>query len=455
MKSYTERNYYKTENNFSKSIDIFRNFLIRENADHCSKIYQTKRKEILPDYSSIKNKIRNRVKEIKTYYDIKGTIFKEIQSNDTLLYDKFKKDVTLFFFGPKGFITQKHRKLKKYYAMKNKNKIGLNTKIYAGRWEYYENSNTQSRYMDRLKNARKKILEIGGNFSTEESLEDRIHNFVSKIKKKDKKEDENLVIDKKILQKRLRRFSVVNNSVPRNLLHKSFFETSIEPSIRKNTNDDLNVMNVFRSKFKRGTTINTLPSILRDNSQKNKSNKIIDLKKIKNIFKKQKMLDKIRKEKKQHLKKLSDKINLKLISIIGNNKVLNDNMNLIKKKNEVSYTDGRSRRQKFKEDVKVIGEDDKKERYDNMTKFMEANSKKQRKKDSKSAPSKIYFSYYDQSRKYIHKSVKEFVRNIWKNKEEERERKYYKNVRKKFKENQEFIIQLGMNLDNLINSKKK
>jgi len=454
MKSYTERNYYNTEYNFSKSNDIFRNFLIRENADHYAKIYQTKRREILPDYSSIKNKIRNRVKEMKSYYDIKGTIFKEIRSNDTMLYDKFKKDVTLFFFGPKGTITQKHRKLKKYYEMKNKNKVGLNTKIYAGRWEFFENSNTKNRYLDRLKNARKKILEIGGNFSTEESLEARIHHFVSKIKTKEKKEDENLVIDKKILQKRLRRFSVVNRSVPMNLFHKSFFETSIEPSKRKNTNDDLNDISILRSNFKRGTTINTLPSILRENSHKNKSNKIIELKKIKNIFKKQKIIERIKKEKKQHLKKLSEKINLKLISIIGNNKILNDNMDAIKKKNEVSYTD-ETHKAKFKVDVKVIGEDDKKDKNDNLTKFMEVNSKKQRKKDSKAAPSKIYFSYYDQSKNYIHKSVKEFVRNIWKNKEEEREKKYYKNVRKKFKENQELIIQLGMNLDNLINSKKK
>ena len=454
MKSYTERKFYKTENNFERSNDIFRNFLIRENADHGYKSSHSQRKEILPDYYSIKKKIRNRIKEIKSYYDVKGTIFKEIQSNDTMLYDKFKKDVTLFFFGPKGTITQSHRKLKRYYEMKNKNKVGLNTKIYAGRWVYYENSNTQSRYMDRLKNARKKILQIGGNFSTEESLTDRIHHFVSKIKSKEKKEDENLVIDKKILQKKLRRFSVANRTVPMNLLHKSFFETSIEPTNRKNTNDDLNNLSIFRSNIKRGTTINTLPNILRDNTHKNKSNKIPDLKKIKNIFTKQKILERMKKEKKQHLKKLSDKINLKLISIIGNNKVLNDNMDLIKKKNEVSYID-ESRKKKFKIDVKAIAEDDKKDNYDNLTKFMEVNSKKQRQKDSKAVPSKIYFSYYDQSKSYIHKSVKEFVRNIWKNKEEERERKYYKNVRKKFKENQDLIIQLGMNLDNLINSKNK
>jgi hypothetical protein len=454
MKSYSEKKYCKTEYNFSKSNDIFRNFLVRENADHYDKIYQTKRREILPDYTSIKNKIRNRVKEIKSYYDIKGTIFKEIQSNDTMLYDKFKKDVTLFFFGPKGTITQQHRKLKKYYAMKNKNKIGLNTKIYAGRWEFFENSNTQSRYMDRLKNAKKKILQIGGNFSTEDSLVDRIHHFVSKIKAKEKKEDENLVIDKKILQKKLRRFSVVNKTTPMKSFQKSFFETSIEPSQKKNINDDINNISLLRSNFKRGTTINTIPSILRGNTHKNKLKKIPDLKKINNIFKKQKILERIKKEKNQHLKKINDKINLKLISIIGNNKVLNDNMDLIKKKNELNYTD-ENRKEKFKIDAKVIAEDDRKDNYNNMSKFMEVNSIKQRKKDIKAAPSKIYFSYYDQSRNYIHKSVKEFVRNIWKNKEEERERKYYKNVRKKFKENREYIIQLGMNLDNLINSKKK
>ena len=456
MNYYTERNFNKTDSNFFKTSTIFSNFLVDENYENSMKFQNSKRREILPEYSNIKNKIKHQIKEVKSYFNIKNTIFKEIKSKDVILYNKFKKDVTLYFFGPKGKITQNNPKLKKYYQIKYKNRIGLNTKIYAGRWEYFENSYKYNRYIDRLKNTRKKMLKMGGNFSTEEDIEDRIHHiYLSKTNESRKKEDEDdLKIDKKILQKKLRRFSVINSLNSINIFQKNFFETSIDPNNKNRRKESYNNLRILTANTMRNASTNSLPHILKENKSKKKVYNLSDLAKIKNILKRKKILEKIKRDKKEHYKKLNFALNLKLNSIIGNSKNLVDNMETIKKKNLTSYTD-RSNKEKYKEDIKIMSEDEKKNNYDYMIKFMKNNSKIQRKKDIQSVPYKIYFSYYDQSRNNIHKSVKEYVRNIWRIKEEERERKYFNNVRNKFEANRKLMMQLGMNLDNLINSKKK
>ena len=60
---YTERNYSLTANNQNfykterlKPNNIFRSFLIKENADNSSKYFRFKKKEILPEYANIKKK---------------------------------------------------------------------------------------------------------------------------------------------------------------------------------------------------------------------------------------------------------------------------------------------------------------------------------------------------------------------------------------------------------------
>jgi hypothetical protein len=247
---------------------------------------------------------------------------------------------------------------------------------------------------------------------------------------------------------------VINSLNSINLFQNKFFETSINPSNKFRANQSYSNINTIRSNIKTGTSIYHLPSVLKEKKSKKKVYNLSDLEKIKNIFKRKKILEKIKREKKEHYKKLNFAINLKLNLIIGNSKNLVYNMDTIKKNNQTSYTD-RSNKVKFKEDIKLMSEDEKRNNYDYMIQFMKNNTKIQRKKDSKSVPYKIYFSYYDKSRNNIHKSVKEYVRNIWRIKEEERERKYFNNVRHKFEANRKLMMQLGMNLDNLINSKKK
>ncbi len=99
-------------------------------------------------------------------------------------------------------------------------------------------------------------------------------------------------------------------------------------------------------------------------------------------------------------------------------------------------------------------EDDKKDNDNNMNEFVKNNYKKQIIKKKSNTPVKIHFSYYDKSKLNIHNSIKDFIRNIARKKEEERELKYHKNIRDQFYNNCKFIEQLGVNLDNLKSKSK-
>ena len=308
----TDRDYKLIENNFDFSKtqrlapnNIFRNFLIKENVDKSKKYIRYKKTEVLPEYSNIKKKINNHIKEIKNNFDIKDTIFKEIKSKDIMAYSKFARNMKILFFGPKGMITQKIPHLKKYYNSQQKEKIGLNTKIYAGRWEYFEDTSRFSRYLNRLKSNKKKLLKIGGHFSTEEDIAHKIHDLYLRKKRidnlakiKEKKRKENI---KKILEKNRRRFSVNNDINNLNIFTNNIFEyTSIEPIKRKRSFEK---KNYSYNKYKMNFT--SLPSVFKEKSKdstindddKNNNNSddisIIKiekknnyLNKIKNIFKK-------------------------------------------------------------------------------------------------------------------------------------------------------------------------
>ena len=130
-------------------------------------------------------------------------------------------------------------------------------------------------------------------------------------------------------------------------------------------------------------------------------------------------------------------------------------MKTIKIQNEINYNFRRKKMNMNKDDIKVIGEDDKNINDGNVNDLVKANYKNKRNKDSKSIPSKIYFSYYDESRKKIHNSIKDFIKNIWKQKEEERERKYFEKVRNQFEANSKLIHKLSMKLIKTIEKKNQ
>jgi hypothetical protein len=469
---YTERNFFQTEYNpiYYRTVrlnpyNIFRNFLIKENSDSVSKQLRYKKKEILPDYSNIRKKINSQIRDVKKFFDVKNTVFKEIKSKDIIAYSKFAKNMTLYFFGPQGKVTQKSQHLRRIFnAHESKNNLGLHTKIYAGKWFYLDDISKQNKYNTRLKTNKKKILNIGGHFTTDDDINGKIHGLYlknSKIKSKD---------DSKIVRKR--RFSTITEMKKISIFNnKNFFEyTSIEPYSRKKSTL---TGEMTEKTNKRRHTVFTLPNVYKRNTiishhtEENESsisrNKRINenkkkvytretLKTIKNIFLREKIEKKINIESKNHYKKLKISLNSKLNDIMKPSKALLTDINVIKRKNETFFTH-RNDKDKYKEDIKVIGEDDKREKGDNMKEFVKANYKNKvfNKKDA-SAPRKIHFSYYDKSKDTIHNSIKEFIRDISRKKEEERERKYGKNIRQQFKANSKIIEKLGMNLDNLKSS---
>ena len=464
MNSYlTERNYSKTYSNFSnynndnlKPNNLFRNFLVKENAGHSSKYFHLKKKEILPEYTNIKKKINYNTNKIRSYFDIENTIFKEIKMKQAISYSKFKKGVRMYFFGPRGTITQRNIKLRKFYENQEKKNLDINTKIYAGRWEYYDNPIKYNRYLDRLKTNRKKLLKIRGNFSTEDDINNKIHAIYLKQKEKEinNRITESLRIDRNALQKKLRRFSVMNNDNQVSIYTKNLFEyTSIEPKGRKYSNEKINNLSAFRSNTK-------LEHFFTERKDENynirniESYKTLDLNKIKNAFKRDYLERKVKYEKKKYFNKLKYNLNLKLDSFIDPSKNLLKTIKVIKKKNKTNYKYRKNKMNMNKEDIKVIGEDDKKINKDNIIDLIKESNKNKRNKDSKSVPRKIYFSYFDESRRKIHNSVKEFIKNIWKQKEEEKERKYFEKVRIKFKANTKLIQKLSINLENAIEKEK-
>ena len=208
---YTERNYTDNtdySNNYSlKKLNqnyLFRNFLVSENVEGSKKkFFASKQKEILPSYTNIRDTIENGRKEIKSKFDIENSLFKEIQARDLVIYSQFAKNISEYFFGPFGIITKKNINLKKYHSQKNKKKKEeLDNRIYAGRWLYLDENPKYVRFIARLKNNRKKLLNIGGNFSTEDDFRQKLHDVFLKYsrKKKQKKENEEKTPEKNIFE---------------------------------------------------------------------------------------------------------------------------------------------------------------------------------------------------------------------------------------------------------------
>ena len=119
-----------------------------------------------------------------------------------------------------------------------------------------------------------------------------------------------------------------------------------------------------------------------------------------------------------------------------------------KKRREITYTP-RNRKAKYKEDIKVIVDDYQKDIDKNMNEFVKTNYKNQLIKKKSTIPIKIHFSYYDNGKNNIRESVKDFIRNISRTKQEQKEKKYGKTIREKFEINFNTIEHLGINLDNL------
>ena len=452
---YTERNYSNNEdysNNYNTTRinqnSLFRNFLIEENIDSSrKKFFAPKKKEILPSYTNIKEIIEKGRIDIKSKFNIANTLFHEIQSKDIIMYTKFAKNISEYFFGPYGIITENNINLKKYHNQKEKTKKkALNAKIYAGNWLYLEENPIYNRYLARLKNNRKQILNIGGNFSTEDDFTQKLHDiYIKGSKKKNDKSNSKSVKEENTPEKNIFEFTSIDNK-------KS--PLSQKRYINKDKINNL-ILNITPNSFNKKTKNKYNYS---KEEKRNKTMYNVDSyrqrRTIKNIFLKERLKEKEHKRKKKYFSNLKLTINTKIDSLKNPIKDMKAHIFSIKKNNRTFHT-FRENKNKYKEDINVIGEDDIKEKDSDyyMEKFIRKAYQIQSQNRKQSIPKKLYFTYHERGNS-VRENLKNFVRNIEKVKEEERKIKYGETIRIQFHNNYKLIKKLEKELEELKIKKK-
>ena len=451
---YTERNYLNNDdysNIFStKRINqnsVFRNFLIDENIDDSrKKFFAPKKKEILPYYSNIKEKIENGRKDIRANFNIEKTLFRDIQKMDLVIYSQFAKKISEYFFGPTGLITENNINLKKYHSQRQKKKKAeLDNKIYAGNWLFLDENPNYVRYIARLKNNRKQILNIGGNFSTEDDFTQKLHDIYLKGSKKKKQKSPN---EEKIPEKNIFEFTTIGKSFSK---RKSSFSPKKLVNKGKINNLLLNMtLNPFENnKYSYSRKRERNKTMYNINSYRNKQ-KIM---KIKNIFKKERLFEKEIRMKKKYFSNLKLTINKKINLLENPLKDMEEKINLIRKGNRTINT-FEENKDKYREDIKVIGEIGRKNEDENIEDFIKKTYNYHLETRKKSIPKKIFFTYIEKKGNPARESLINFVKNIEKEKELERKLKYGKSIRDQFNNNNKLIKRLGKELEELKIKKK-
>ena len=206
-KSYDNKiddNYCMTDINNIEEISInpkyfhlYKNFLIKENYQKNAFI-----KEIMPDYADIESQIKKKIVNVRDLYAI-DPLFREMQSVNSFAMNLFKKGFREMFFGPKGIVTKKSSELRSYHKS-FESKIDLNTKIFAGSLDYYDYLSDYNSFFERLKNSRKKMLKINGNFTITNNMQEKMHAAYLEYEKKREKNKKK----KKLLLKKQK-----NNSI--------------------------------------------------------------------------------------------------------------------------------------------------------------------------------------------------------------------------------------------------
>ena len=180
-------NYCMTDINNIEEISInpkyfhfYKNFLIKENYQKNAFI-----KEIMPDYADIESQIKKKIVNVRDLYAI-DPLFREMQSVNSFAMSLFKKGFREMFFGPKGIVTKKSSELRSYHKS-FESKIDLNTKIFAGSLDYYDYLSDYNSFFERLKNSRKKMLKINGNFTITNNMQEKMHAAYLEYEKKREK----------------------------------------------------------------------------------------------------------------------------------------------------------------------------------------------------------------------------------------------------------------------------
>lgn len=265
---------------------LYNNFLIKENYQKNALI-----KEIMPDYADIDSQIKKKIVNVRDLYAI-DPLFREMQSANSFAMNLFKKGFRKMFFGPKGIVTKKSPELRSYHKS-FESKIDLNTKIFAGSLDYYDYLCNYSSFFERLKNSRKKMLKINGNFTITNNMQEKMHAAYLEYEKK----REQNKMKKKLLLKKQKNSSMNISRHNKNIKDNKTIDvknnTKIDFYIQSDTkirniknnffldkmsksNKMLNTQNLFLNYIKNSEKINKLNSLYKMNytSYKNINNSI-------------------------------------------------------------------------------------------------------------------------------------------------------------------------------------
>ena len=158
---------------------MFHNFLTNENRgkynSEKNNIQDILPKDIMPKYKNIKKEIRKKARDLRKCFNIKNTIFKEMQSKqNSLTYKELLPYLGKYFFGPNGIVTAKYKFLKDYYEELNL-KIGLENRIYAGTLDYFFLQSNNNSHSQRLNFTKKKLLSLSTNLAVASSEFDKVN----------------------------------------------------------------------------------------------------------------------------------------------------------------------------------------------------------------------------------------------------------------------------------------
>jgi hypothetical protein len=175
--------------------------------------------------------------------------------------------------------------------------------------------------------------------------------------------------------------------------------------------------------------------------------------KIKNIFKKERLFEKQIRMKKKYFSNLKLTINKKINLLENPLKGMEEKINSIRKGNRTINT-FEENKDKYREDIKVIGEIGRKNEDENIENFIKKTYNYHLETRKKSIPKKIFFTYIEKKGNPARESLINFVKNIEKEKELERKLKYGKSIRDQFNNNNKLIKRLGKELEELKIKKK-
>ena len=183
-------------NNQTPIKEIFNTFLPNENIRNLKILKHNKSRSINLnnsrnkkhyDLNEFKKNFKNNKKEINSLFNLKNSIFKEMNKDKPKSLKRFEKGLKKIFFGKNGYITEKIPFLKNIYKPKRiYSSIGINTKIYAGQLDFMDlKNNIKSSYGNRLMENKRAMLSRSANFSIALSNFDKLNaKYMSKITEK-------------------------------------------------------------------------------------------------------------------------------------------------------------------------------------------------------------------------------------------------------------------------------